>query len=94
MIGFHIFTNPVEIHRYFEKQLDEFMKGFQQSGFGDGKLFSQQHIYGETARKRISVTVFRNLRCNLVSNKQTSWLENYLKYFSHEEEKSWMFSRN
>lgn len=35
MIGFHIFTNPVEIHRYFEKQLDEFMKGFQQSGFGD-----------------------------------------------------------
>lgn len=27
--GFSVFTDPIEIHRYFEQQMDEMMKSFQ-----------------------------------------------------------------
>lgn len=42
--GFHLFTNPLEIHRYFEQQMDEMMKSFEGFFRNDG---------GSTYGKRI-----------------------------------------
>lgn len=28
-MGFNVFTNPLEMHRYFEQQMNEFFKQFQ-----------------------------------------------------------------
>lgn len=33
-MGFNIFTNPLEMHRYFEQQMNEFLKQFQMEDHG------------------------------------------------------------
>lgn len=34
-MGFNIFTNPLEMHRYFEQQMNEFLKQFQMEDHGN-----------------------------------------------------------
>lgn len=37
-MGFNIFTNPLEMHRYFEQQMNEFMKQFQMEDHSFGSF--------------------------------------------------------